>query len=253
MRRYFVGGNWKCNNTIAQTQSLINTVINKLVFDANKVEVAVAPIFLHVPWVQANIQKNVQVAVQNSSLTKMGAYTGEISVEHVKDLGIPWVILGHSERRQYYGESNEIVGKKTRLALDHQLSVMACVGEKLAERESGNTTQVIQAQLEAIKKELTTEQWSKVVVAYEPVWAIGTGKTASPEQAQDVHAFIRGWLRSQLGTQVEQATRIIYGGSVTEKNAADLIKQQDLDGFLVGGAALKPGFADIVAAANKAQ
>ncbi|CAD8206625.1 unnamed protein product [Paramecium pentaurelia] len=253
MRRYFVGGNWKCNNTIAQTQSLINTVINRLVFDVAKVEVAVAPIFLHVPWVQANIQKNVQVAVQNTSLTKMGAYTGEISVEQVKDFGIPWVILGHSERRQYYGETNEIVGKKTRLALDHQLKVMACVGEKLADRESGQTTQVIQAQLDSIKKELTTEQWANVVVAYEPVWAIGTGRTASPEQAQDVHAFIRGWLKSQIGAQAEQQTRIIYGGSVTEKNALDLIKQKDLDGFLVGGAALKSAFTDIVAAAHSSR
>ncbi|KAM3132688.1 hypothetical protein pb186bvf_015233 [Paramecium bursaria] len=214
-------------------------------------QVTIAPIFLHIPWVKDNVIKTVQVAAQNSSLTKQGAYTGELSVEHLKDFGIPWVILGHSERRSYYGENSEVVAKKVKIALDHHLSVIGCIGETLQEREAGHTNQVVQTQLAAIAKEVPLEQWGNIVLAYEPVWAIGTGKTASPEQAQEVHAFIRGWVTKTLNADVASKIRIIYGGSVTEKNAADLIKKPDLDGFLVGGASLKPAFTDIVNAANQ--
>ncbi|KAL4469477.1 hypothetical protein ABPG74_004730 [Tetrahymena malaccensis] len=250
IRRLFVGGNWKCNNTLAQTKDLVNSVLNKLHFDPSKVDVVVAPVFLHVPWVAEHIQKPVQVSVQNTSLTGTGAYTGEISVAHVKDLGLNWAILGHSERRQYYGETNEVVANKVKYAVENGLDVIACVGEHLADREANQTNQVVEGQLEAIRGKLNEAQWEKIVIAYEPVWAIGTGKVATPAQAQEVHEFIRSYLTQKVSQNVSQKTRILYGGSVTEKNAGELIHQKDIDGFLVGGASLKPAFADIVAACN---
>jgi triosephosphate isomerase len=167
----------------------------------------------------------------------------------LKDAQIPWVILGHSERRHIFGESDAVVGDKVKVAVDHGLQVMACIGEKLDERESGKTQAVNERQLAAILKTIGND-WKNVVIAYEPVWAIGTGKTASPEQAQEVHDQLRAWLKSHVSAEVAKQTRILYGGSVTEKNAADLISKPDVDGFLVGGASLKEGFADIIKACN---
>lgn len=160
------------------------------------------------------------------------------------DLGVRWVILGHSERRSLYGESSEIVAKKLKYALDKGLNVILCIGEQLAEREAGTTNTVLKSQLDACKE--SVKDWSKVVIAYEPVWAIGTGKVASPEQAQETQAYVRSWLSENFSGEVAAVTRIIYGGSVTETNCGDLIKQVDIDGFLVGGASLKPAFADII-------
>jgi triosephosphate isomerase len=164
------------------------------------------------------------------------------------DAQIPWVILGHSERRHIFGESDKVIGDKVKYALDHKLKVMACIGEKLDEREAGKTNAVNERQLAAIREKVT--DWSNVVVAYEPVWAIGTGKTASPDQAQEVHEALRGWLKKNVSAEAAAKTRILYGGSVTEKNAAELILKKDIDGFLVGGAALKEGFLDIIKACN---
>jgi triosephosphate isomerase len=166
-------------------------------------------------------------------------------------LGINWVILGHSERRSLYGETNELVAKKLKYALEKGLNVILCIGEKLDEREAGTTNAIIKAQLDATKE--SVKDWSKVVVAYEPVWAIGTGKVASPEQAQETQAYVRSWLSDNISEDVAKSTRIIYGGSVTETNCADLIKQVDVDGFLVGGASLKPAFADIIRTVSGAQ
>ncbi len=167
------------------------------------------------------------------------------------DAQIPWVILGHSERRHVFGESDKVIAEKVKLALHHKVSVIACIGEKLDEREGGKTQQVNERQLNAIRE--LVDDWSKVVIAYEPVWAIGTGKTASPEQAQEVHDQLRGWLKNNVSTDAADKTRILYGGSVTEKNAAELIQKRDVDGFLVGGASLKEAFADIVKACNEAR
>lgn len=253
LRKLFVGGNWKSNNTLSQTQDLVKNVINELKFDPNRVEVVISPVFLHIPYVLSNVQKNVHVSAQNCSRTGYGAYTGEITAEHIKDIGLSWTILGHSERRQYYGETNDIVAEKVRIALNTGLSVIACIGEKLEERESNKTMEIVQGQLEAIKGKINENEWGKIVIAYEPVWAIGTGKTASPQQAQEVHAFIRGYLSKSVSANVADATRIIYGGSVTEKNSNELISQKDIDGFLVGGASLKPAFKDIVESCNSAQ
>lgn len=233
MRKVIIGGNWKCNGSLSFINTHMTNVINKLEFDSNKCEVVIAPTFLHIPHVQSALSKTskVQVSAQNVGVNTDGAWTGEVSAKQIKDAKLNWTITGHSERRQFFGDTDEIVGKKTKIALDNGLSVMACIGEMLAERESGKTMQVCTTQLGAIAKQIT--DWKNVVIAYEPVWAIGTGKTASNEQAQEVHGEIRKWLESEISKEVAKNTRIMYGGSVTEKNANDLIKQSDIDGFLV--------------------
>ena len=182
------------------------------------------------------------------SFNGTGPYTGEICGEQLKDFDVEWVIIGHSERRTLYGETSEIVGKKVQKAQDIGLSSIVCIGETLDQREAEQTYDVLQQQLEAFKG--SVQDWSKIVIAYEPVWAIGTGKTATPEIAQEAHEFIRLWLKDNVSDEVSQQVRIQYGGSVNGKNAADLIKQQDIDGFLVGGASLKPDFLNIIEAAN---
>jgi triosephosphate isomerase len=192
MRRFMVGGNWKCNGTAAFAKSFPAEVLNKLKFDPKKVEVVVAPAFLHVSTVQGATQNNVNVATQNLSLTGNGAYTGEHSAEMIKDMGIKYTLTGHSERRTLYGETDQDVAVKTKIALDNGFTVLACIGELLEERESGRTKEVNERQLNAINEHV--DDWSNVVIAYEPVWAIGTGKTATPEIAQETHAEIREWL-----------------------------------------------------------
>jgi triosephosphate isomerase len=253
MRKLLVGGNWKQNGTLKFAHDFPANILNKIAFNTQKVEVVVAPTALHIITTKNALSgSNIQVSAQNISQYKNGAYTGEISAEILKDAQIPWVILGHSERRHVFGESDAVVGDKVKIALDNGIRVMACIGEKLDERESGKTQAVNERQLAAILKTIGGN-WSNVVIAYEPVWAIGTGKTASPEQAQEVHDQLRGWLKSNVSADVSKQTRILYGGSVTEKNAADLISKPDVDGFLVGGASLKEGFADIIKACNDAK
>jgi triosephosphate isomerase (TIM) len=253
LRKLLVGGNWKCNGTMDFATKFPKEVLHALKFDAAKVEVVVAPSLIHLTTVQQALQgTNVQVSAQNSSLYGLGAFTGELSAEMLVDAQIPWVILGHSERRHVMGESDEVVGKKTALALKHGRHVMACIGEQLSEREAKKTDEVNARQLAAILKE-TGDDWSKVVVAYEPVWAIGTGVTASPEQAQEAHDFVRGWIKSNVSQKAADETRILYGGSVTDKNADELIMKPDVDGFLVGGASLKDAFKDIVRACQEAK
>jgi triosephosphate isomerase (TIM) len=206
-----------------------------------------APISAHLLLARELMKKEIIVAAQNVSLYNCGAYTGEIAADQVLDLGLSWVIIGHSERRQYFGETNEIVAQKTKNALSKKLSVVLCIGEKLEEREAGKTLEIIDEQLQAVKKELTqASDWDNVVIAYEPVWAIGTGKVATPTQAQEVHSMIRGWLGKNYSEEVAQKTRIIYGGSVSDSNCEELRKEADIDGFLVGGASLKSAFVKIV-------
>jgi len=251
MRKFLVGGNWKQNGTLKFAVDFPEKVLRNIAFEPTKVEVVVAPAALHILSAKLMLSgSNVQVSAQNISQYKNGAYTGEISAEMLKDAQIPWVILGHSERRHIFGESDAVVGNKVKIALENNLKVMACIGEKLDEREGGKTQAVNERQLAAIRECVT--DWSNVVIAYEPVWAIGTGKTASPEQAQEVHDQLRAWLKKNVSAEAALKTRILYGGSVTEKNAGDLIKKPDIDGFLVGGASLKEGFADIIKACNEA-
>jgi triosephosphate isomerase len=247
LRKVFVGGNWKSIGDLAFAEAHVNNVIKSLVFDTAKCEVSIAPTSLHLLTVKQLVEKhklNILVTSQNVSMFPEGAYTGEVTAKMLKNAGINWTIIGHSERRQYFGESDDVVGKKVKLSLDNGVSVIACIGEKLDERESGKTMDVCLRQLNAIIKNVNN--WDGVVIAYEPVWAIGTGKTASNEQAQEVHGELRNYLDKNVSKDIANKVRIIYGGSVTDANAKDLIKQNDIDGFLVGGASLKPGFKTIV-------
>ena len=173
-----------------------------------------------------------------------GAFTGEISASQLKDSNINWTILGHSERRTILGESDAAVSSKTKFATENGLSVIWCCGESLEEREAGKTIDVVGKQLAALKSQVS--DWSRIVIAYEPIWAIGTGKVATTQQAQEVHAAIREWLKKEVSQKVSDETRILYGGSVSEKNCGELAKEADIDGFLVGGASLKPAFVDII-------
>lgn len=247
-RRFFVGANWKSNGTQASVRELVEQTLNPTEIDYSRVQVVVAPVALHLTYVKSILRPEISVSAQNSSLTGFGAFTGEIPAEQLLDLDIHWTILGHSERRNQYGETDELVSNKVKRALSLGLHVIACFGENLQEREAGVTLDVVAKQLGALKEGIS--DWSKVVLAYEPVWAIGTGRNATPEQAQEVHAAIRLWLTEHASAEVAHSTRVIYGGSVTDQNAASIISQPDVDGFLVGGASLKPAFKIILEATN---
>ncbi|KMZ66002.1 Triose-phosphate isomerase [Zostera marina] len=247
-RKFFVGGNWKCNGTTEQVKKIVATLNEGQVPSEDVVEVVLSPPFVFLSMVKDCLRSDFQVAAQNSWVKKGGAFTGEISAEMLVNLGVPWVILGHSERRALLSESNEFVGDKVAYALAQGLKVIACIGETLEQRESGTTMEVVAAQTKAIAERVTN--WDDVVLAYEPVWAIGTGKVASPEQAQEVHCGLRDWLLTNVSPEVASSTRIIYGGSVTASNSNILAHQPDVDGFLVGGASLKPEFIDIIKAAE---
>ncbi len=243
-RKFFVGGNWKMNGDKKSLGELI-TSINGAKVPANTEVVCGAP-SIYLDFVRQKLDEKIGVAAQNCYKVAKGAFTGEISPAMIKDCGVTWVILGHSERRHVFGESDELIGQKVAHALAEGLGVIACIGEKLDEREAGITEKVVFEQTKAIADNV--KDWSKVVLAYEPVWAIGTGKTATPQQAQEVHEKLRSWLKTHVSEPVSQSTRIIYGGSVTGANCKDLASQGDVDGFLVGGASLKPEFLDIIQA-----
>eukprot|EP01104_Vermistella_antarctica_P000968 TRINITY_DN11040_c0_g1_i1.p1 TRINITY_DN11040_c0_g1~~TRINITY_DN11040_c0_g1_i1.p1 ORF type:complete len:269 (+),score=80.62 TRINITY_DN11040_c0_g1_i1:49-807(+) len=246
-RTFFVGGNWKCNGAVEFNKNLIAELNAGDI--TSGVDVVIAPPALFLTGVAAQVRKEISVSAQNCIQQSKGAFTGEISAEQIKDIGLSYVILGHSERRSIYGESDEVIGLKIAHAQEVGLNVIACLGEKLEDREGGKTEAVIGAQLKSIAA--SVKDWSKTVLAYEPVWAIGTGVTASPEQAQDAHKFLRGWLADNVSAEVAAATRIIYGGSVNPKNCDVLSTQPDLDGFLVGGCSLKgPDFLTIIAASK---
>jgi len=235
------------NGSKSFNESMVQ-ILNKTSVSNDDVEIVVSPPTVYLESVRSGLKGDIEVAAQNCYLEKSGAYTGELSPEMIKDVGCTWVILGHSERREYFNETSEFVAKKTKFAIQNGLKVIACIGEKLPERESGKTMQVVSEQMDAFKKTLDTADWDKVVIAYEPVWAIGTGKVATPEQAQEVHAFLRDWFVKNVSAQVASGIRILYGGSVNGKNCVELAKKPDVDGFLVGGASLKPEFANICSA-----
>ncbi|UIZ27621.1 hypothetical protein KXD40_005889 [Peronospora effusa] len=244
-RKFFVGGNWKCNGSLGQAQELVN-MLNTAKIPAN-VEVVVAPSQVHAATVKAMLRTDVLVSGQDVWKQGNGAFTGETSAEMLKDLGAEYTLVGHSERREN-GENNEVVAKKAAYALEKGLGVIACIGETKEHRESNQTVAYITEQLDAYAAEIN--DWTKVVIAYEPIWAIGTGLTASPEQAQEVHASIRAWLKEKVSVDAAEKTRVIYGGSVGAKNAPELSQKEDIDGFLVGGASLKPDFLNIINAQN---
>jgi triosephosphate isomerase len=252
MRRKFVAGNWKMNTLAQSAGELASALAQALPGKLPQVEVAVCPPFPYLAAVGAAIAgSGVELGAQNASHEKPGAFTGEVAIEMLRDLGCAWVILGHSERRLIMGESNELISKKTLAAIAGGLPVILCVGETLAQRQANQTESVLDSQMEGSLAGVDAAALEKVVIAYEPVWAIGTGVTATTEQAQSAHAHLRTWLKSRYNPELAQATRILYGGSVKPDNAASLLGQPDVDGALVGGASLKAAdFLAIVRAAG---
>ncbi|XP_034186787.1 triose phosphate isomerase [Osmia lignaria lignaria] len=241
-RKFFVGGNWKMNGLKTEIDGIV-AFLKAGPLDPN-VELVVGVPSIYLTYTKSILPSNISIAGQNAYKVAKGAFTGEISPAMLMDNGIPWVILGHSERRNVFGETDELVAEKVAHALESGLKVIACIGEKLEEREAGKTEEVVFRQTKAIADKI--KSWDNVIVAYEPVWAIGTGKTATPEQAQEVHLKLREWFSKNVNPTVAENVRIIYGGSVTAGNAKDLAKEKDIDGFLVGGASLKPDFVQIV-------
>lgn len=245
-RTPIVGGNWKSNpGSLSKINELV-TAFNEVDIPTSKCEVIVAPSYVHIGTTMSGF-KQIKVAAQNCSKFDEGAFTGEVSAGMVKDLGLEWVVIGHSERRHKFGETDADLAEKVAKAQKAGLSIIFCIGELLEEREAGQTDEVCKRQVEAIIS--VVSDWSKIVIAYEPVWAIGTGKVATVEQAQEAHFAVRKVIADSVSQEVAAAIRIQYGGSVTPDNCAELIKCADVDGFLVGGASLKPTFMDIVKAA----
>ncbi|MFA5073277.1 MAG: triose-phosphate isomerase [Nitrospirota bacterium] len=242
-----LAGNWKMNKTPSQARELV-TALLPLVSNVRDREIVVAPPFTALPAVHDVIKHtNIALAGQNLFWEEKGAFTGEISAEMLLDSGCKYVIIGHSERRQYFGETDESVNKKIRQALRKGLLPIVCFGETLHERETGVMKQVIERQLAGAFKDVAIQEMKRVVLAYEPIWAIGTGKTATPDQAEEVHAFIRERIAAQYSRDSADALRIQYGGSVTPENVSSLLAMPDIDGALVGGASLKPdSFAALV-------
>jgi triosephosphate isomerase len=233
----FIAGNWKLNKTVAESLALC-TEIKNAVASVRDVEVAVAPVFTALQAVGKRLDgTNIALAAQDCFWEESGAWTGEVSVPLLKDVGCTYVIVGHSERRQHFGELDAAVNLKARAVLKHGLKPIICIGETLEERDAGETLGRVGAQLDAALRGITAEEAARVVIAYEPVWAIGTGRNATPAQAQEVHAFIRGELRARYG-EVAEVMRIQYGGSVKPDNVSVLMAEPDIDGALVGGASL---------------
>ncbi len=249
MRKKIIAGNWKMNKTVAEALTLIQGIKSEL-DDCVGVDVVVCPPFTTLKSISDVLaDSQIKLGCQNMSSEDDGAYTGEISHTMLKELFVKYVILGHSERREYYKETDFWVNKKVKKALEKNLRPIVCVGEKLADREAGNTEKVVEAQVRGSLTDITAEQFENVVVAYEPVWAIGTGKTATSAQAQEVHAFIRSIIRDMVGEKAAKGLRIQYGGSMKASNAKELLSQPDIDGGLIGGAALEVrSFIDIVKA-----
>jgi len=247
MRKLIIAGNWKLNYAEKEAVELVTALRSNLV-DFDTVDVVVCPTFIVLPVVHDVIQdSNIALGAQNAYWEDSGAFTGEISVPLLKDIGVQYVIIGHSERRQYFGETDETVNKKIKAVLAHGLTPIVCVGEVLQERESNKTFEVIEKQCACGFKGLAAEEMEKIIIAYEPVWAIGTGKTASPDQAQEVHLYIRTLVAKMYNDNIAQTVRIQYGGSVKPDNSAELMSQPDIDGALVGGASLKAdSFSEIV-------
>jgi len=247
MRKPVMAGNWKMYKTAADTTAAI-AKLAPLVAGAAHVEVVVCAPFVNLAAaVEAASATNIEIGAQDVFWLKEGAYTGEVSAQMLAAIGCRWVIVGHSERRQYFGETEETVAKKTAAALEAELKPIVCVGERLEQREAGLTEAVLEAQFRGGLAGLTPEQFAGIAIAYEPVWAIGTGKTATPEMAAEAHGFLREQIRARFGAEAAEACRILYGGSVKPDNIKGLMAQPELDGALVGGASLDPAsFAAIV-------
>ncbi len=250
IRRAVIAGNWKMNKTRPEAETLI-TDLKPLLENAGCEVVICVPFTNLETAVRLTVGTNIKVGAQNCHFAKSGAYTGEVSADMLKEVGAEYVVLGHSERRQYFGETDETVNKRTKAALEAGLKPIVCVGELLWEREAGITEEVISRQIKLDFAGISAEELLNCIIAYEPVWAIGTGKTATADQAEEVCAFIRNVLGSLYGTDVSEKITIQYGGSMNAVNAAELLSKTNVDGGLIGGASLKaPDFATIVSAAT---
>jgi triosephosphate isomerase len=238
MRTPVIAGNWKMYKSAHEASAFLNELA-PLVKESRNAEIVVCPTFVSLPAAIAAARgSSIEIGAQDVFWLKEGAYTGEVSAPMLLAIGCQWVIIGHSERRQYFGETDETVYKKTVAAVDAGLKPIVCVGEVLDEREAGQTNAVLAAQFEGGLAQLTPDQFARVVLAYEPVWAIGTGRTATPEIAAEAHAFLRSRVRAKFGADAAEACRILYGGSVKPENSALLKAQDEIDGALVGGASL---------------
>lgn len=248
MRKPVIAGNWKMYKLIGESVDTA-LALKPLVANANSCEVVIAPVFTAIKTVADRLEgSNIHVAAQNCAVqNEFGAHTGEIAPAMLKDAGCSHVIIGHSERRQFYGETDALVNQKAKATLAAGLTAVVCVGEMLSEREAGNAENIVKSQLLSGLGGLTVADMERIIIAYEPVWAIGTGKTATPEQAQDMHATVRKTVAQSHGSEIAQQVRILYGGSVKPDNIAVLMSQPDVDGALVGGASLEAeSFAKIV-------
>ena len=238
MRRKIVAGNWKMNKDLAQTETLISEL--KKQQKKSKAEIMIAPTFTNLlEAFKALKQSEIEVIAQNMHFAENGAYTGEISADMLKSVGINTVILGHSERRAYFNETNELLAKKVNTAMANEMTAIFCFGEELADRKTGKHEAVVASQLKNGLFHLDASAFAHIILAYEPVWAIGTGETATPDQAQEMHAFVRKTLAGKYGDKVANNVSILYGGSVKPDNAKDIFSKPDVDGGLIGGASLK--------------
>ncbi len=248
-RNYLIGGNWKCNGSYNENVERIK-VFNEAGPIPSNVEVVLCVPYIHIPMALSLLRDDIAVGAQNcGNNTEDGAFTGEISAAQLKDIGCTWVIIGHSERREGFGMAGEPEGlcaEKCKVALDAGLKVMFAIGEKKEEREAGTTMDVCAKQLEPLAKVLAPSDWANVALAYEPVWAIGTGLTATPEMAQETHAEIRKWVKDNVSEEVAASIVIQYGGSMKGANAKDLLNQDDIDGGLIGGASLQADFFNVI-------
>lgn len=239
MRKNIVAGNWKMNNNADETKLLLKDLKNSLNNITPNARVVVAPTSVNLIIAkEASENSVIEVAAQNMHQAKNGAYTGEISADMLTNIDVHSVILGHSERRTYFGETDELLAEKVNAALENNLEVIFCFGELLEDRKSNNHFSVVENQLKNALFHLSSESWSKIILAYEPVWAIGTGETANPEQAQEMHAFIRNLIKETFGGEVAENVSILYGGSVKPNNAVEIFSKEDVDGGLIGGASL---------------
>jgi triosephosphate isomerase len=247
MRTKIVAGNWKMNKNSEETEDLLNDLIDKLPSD-KEVQIIVAPTFVNLASVVDHLEfTNIGVAAQNMSQFENGAYTGEISADMLKSIGVNTIILGHSERRAIFKETDAVIAEKVTTALKYDMTVIFCFGEELQDRKDKQHFNVVENQLRDGLFHLDKDAWSEIILAYEPVWAIGTGETASPEQAQEMHSFIRETVRHTYGNEIADTVSILYGGSVKPDNAKEIFSKEDVDGGLIGGAALKADdFAAIV-------
>jgi triosephosphate isomerase (TIM) len=248
MRAKIVAGNWKMHKNAEETEDLINELIDKLPNDTST-KIIIAPTFVNLSSAVEHTEfTNITVAAQNMHQAEGGAFTGEISADMLKSIGVNTVIIGHSERRAYFNETDALLANKVQTALKHDLTVIFCFGEELKDRTTNSHFNIVESQLRDGLFNLPESAWSNIVLAYEPVWAIGTGETASPEQAQEMHLFIRETIRKQYGSAVADDVTILYGGSVKPDNAKEIFSKPDVDGGLIGGAALKSD--DFVAIVN---